>query len=243
MASVDEIAPDIFRISLGAMPGDPITTSFFLIRDEQPTLVETGYRKTFDDAWEAVSRLLDPTTLRYVVVPHLEGDESGALNHFLERAPNAKPVGSPIGAAVNLSDFAIREPLVVDDSDAFDLGSHRLRFLVTPYVHQWDSMLAYDETTRTVFCSDVFISLGEGPAVTDRDESDAMLDAYRMIGIFPSKPHLDSALDKIEAAEPATLACHHGSVKGGRGVQGYLRAMRENDVTGLTEWNPMAEVG
>jgi hypothetical protein len=63
-------------------------------------------------------------------------------------------VGSPIGAAVNLSDFAIREPLAVDDSDAFDLGSHRLRFLVTPYVHQWDSMLAYDETTRTVFCSD-----------------------------------------------------------------------------------------
>ena len=78
---------------------------------------------------------------------------------------------------MNLSDFAVREPLAVDDSDAFDLGSHRLRFLVTPYVHQWDSMLAYAET------------------------------------------------------------------KGGRGVQGYLRAMRENDVTGLTEWNPMAEVG
>jgi flavorubredoxin len=183
--------------------------------------------------------MLDPTTLRYVVVPHLEGDESGALNHFLERAPHARAVGSPIGAAVNLSDFAIRDPLAVDDSDTFDLGSHRLRFLVRPYVYQWDSMLAYDETTRTVLCSDVFISLGEGPAVTDRDESDA----YRTIGISPSKRHLDSALDKIEATEPATLACHHGSVKGGRGVQGYLRAMRENDVTVLTEWNPMAEVG
>jgi flavorubredoxin len=176
MATIDEVAPDIFRVNLGALPGDPITTSFFLIRDDQPTLVETGYRKTFDEAWDAVRRLVDPTTLRYVVVPHLEGDESGALNHFLERAPRAQAVGSPIGAAVNLSDFAIREPLAVDDSDAFDLGSHQLRFLITPYVHQWDSMLAYDATTRTVFCSDVFISLGEGPAVTDRDESDAMLD-------------------------------------------------------------------
>ncbi len=190
-----------------------------------------------------MSRLIDPTSLRFVVVPHLEGDESGALNHFLERAPHAQAVGSPIGAAVNLFDFAIREPLAVDDTDAFDLGAHRLRFLVTPYVHQWDSMLAYDETTRTVFCSDVLISLGEGPAVIDHDESDAMLNAYRAIGIFPSKRHLDSALDKIEATRPATLACHHGSVKGGQGVQGYLRALRENDVTGLTEWNPMAEVG
>jgi glyoxylase-like metal-dependent hydrolase (beta-lactamase superfamily II) len=92
MATIDEVAPDIFRINLGALPGDPITTSFFLIRDDQPTLVETGYRKTFDEAWDAVSRLVDPTTLRYVVVPHLEGDESGALNHFLERAPNAQAV-------------------------------------------------------------------------------------------------------------------------------------------------------
>ncbi|MFC5994582.1 hypothetical protein ACFQE5_10210 [Pseudonocardia hispaniensis] len=243
MATVDEIAPEIFRIDLGATPGSPVTTSFFLIRDDQPTLIETGYRKTFDDAWDAVSRLLDPVALRYIVVPHLEGDESGALNRFLERAPHAEPVGSPIGAALNLSDFAIRDPVAADENTELDLGAHRLRFLVTPYVHQWDSMLAYDAATGTVFCSDVFISLGDGPAVIDRDESDAMLDAYRAIGIFPSKRHLDSALDKIEAVGPVTLACHHGSVKGGRAVWGYLRALRENDVSGLTDWNPMAEPG
>ena len=242
MATVDEIAPDIFRINLGAEPGSPITTSFFLIRDEQPTLVETGYRRTFDGAWDAVSRLLDPTALRYIVIPHLEGDESGALNHFLERAPRAEAVGSPIGVAVNLSDFAIRDPITVDESAELALGTHRLRFLITPYVHQWDSMLAYDANTGTVFCSDVFISLGEGPAITDRDETDAMLDTYRMVGIFPSKRYLDSALDKIDAVRPTTLACHHGSVKGGAAVNGYIHALRENDVTGLTEWNPMAEM-
>ncbi len=26
-------------------------------------------------------------------------------------------------------------------------------------------------------------------------------------------------------------------------MRGYLRTLRENDVTGLTEWNPMAEAG
>jgi flavorubredoxin len=241
MATIDEIAPDIFRINLGAEPGSPITTSFFLVRDEQPTLVETGYRRSFDGAWDAVSRLVDPSALRYIVIPHLEGDESGALNHFLERAPRAVAVGSPIGVATNLADFAIRAPIAVDESSELALGVHRLRFLITPYVHQWDSMLAYDASTGTVFCSDVFISFGEGPAVTDRDETDAMLDAYRMVGIFPSKPHLDHALDKIEAAGPTTLACHHGSVKGGAAVHNYIRALREHDVTGLTEWNPMAE--
>jgi len=39
---------------------------------------------------------------------------------------------------------------------------------------------------------------------------------------------------------PATLACHHGGVKGGQ-ITPYLRALREHDVTGVTQWNPMRE--
>ncbi len=67
-----------------------------------------------------------------------------------------------------------------------------------------------------------------------------MIEVYKMVGIFPSRAHLDAALNKIEAVGPETLACHHGSVKAGR-VGRYLAAMREHDVTGLTEWNPMRE--
>jgi flavorubredoxin len=220
-----------------------------VIRDEQPTLVETSFRRAFADTCQAVARVIDPTTLRYVVVPHLEGDECGALNLFLERAPAAVPVASPIGVATNLADLAIREPLAVDGDSALDLGKHRLEFLITPYVHQWDCMLAFDQTTRTLFSSDVFITPPGGPAVLDGDHSDAvldgdlsdaMLDSYRMVGIFPSRAHLDAALDKIEAVAPTTLACHHGSVKGGQ-ITPYLRAVREHDVTGVTEWNPMRE--
>src|SRR6266536_3767176 len=162
MATIAEIATDIFRINL-EIPGAPIDVSFFVIRDEQPTLVETGFRRAFPDTYQAVARVIDPTTLRYVVVPHLEGDESGALNLFLERAPAAVPVGSPIGVATNLSDFAVREPLAVDGDSTLDLGKHHLSFLITPYVHQWDSMLAFDQATRTLFSSDVFITRPAAP--------------------------------------------------------------------------------
>jgi hypothetical protein len=37
----------------------------------------------------------------------------------------------------------------------------------------------------------------------------------RSIGLFPSRAHLDAALDKIDLLRPATLACHHGTVKTG----------------------------
>ncbi|HLI29299.1 MAG TPA: FprA family A-type flavoprotein [Chloroflexota bacterium] len=237
MATVAEVAPAIYRVN-HVVPDVPVTFSFFVIDDEVPALVQTGFGRFFDESVEAVRRVIDPARLRYIVVPHFEGDECGALNRFLALAPHAQAVCSPIGAYTNLADFALREPLAVDETSVLDLGQHRLRFLLTPYVHQWDSLLAFDETTGTLFSSDLFIQPGPQPPTTDRDLTDEMLLVYRTIGIFPSRAHLNAALDKIEALAPRTLACHHGSVVSGQ-IPPYLRALREHDVTGLTAWNPM----
>lgn len=239
MATVTEIAQDIYRINIEA-PGSAVTYSFFVIKDDLPTLVETGMNRMFDESLEAVKQLVDPSTLRYILVPHFEGDECGALNRFLGLAPNAQPVCSPIGAATNMADFSIREPIAMEDGQILDLGQHRLECLVTPYVHTWDGMLPYEHTTGTQFCSDVFIQPGPGPATTDQAEIEGMLAMYKMIGIFPSRAHLDSALDKIEARNPKVLACHHGSVITGQ-IPAYLDAMRDEDIIGVTEWNPMRE--
>jgi flavorubredoxin len=234
--SIEEVAANIYRIN-AALPDRPITFSFFLIKDDQPTLVEAGFGRLFGDTLDAVKRVIDPAKLRYIVVPHWEGDECGALNRFLEVAPHAQPVCSPIGAA-STTDFAIRAPQVVEEGQVLDLGQHKLRFLITPYVHTWDSLLAYEESTGTMFTSDVFMQPGAGPATIDRDLTDKMLASYRLVGIFPSRQHLNAALDKIEPLHPRTLACHHGSVITGK-ISEYIRALRENDVTGLTYYNPM----
>ncbi len=90
---------------------------------------------------------------------------------------------------------------------------------------QWDSMLAFDDATGTLFSSDLFIDPGDGPATVDHDTTDAMVGPYDAIGFLPSKAHLDQALDKIEALRPRTLACHHGSVTGAR-AEAYIRALR-----------------
>ncbi len=239
MATITEIAQDIYRVNI-EVPQSPVTFSFFVIKDELPTLVETGMNRMFDESLEAVKKIIDPSTLRYVVVPHFEGDECGALNSFLGQAPNAQPVCSPVGALTNLGDFSIREPIPMVDGEILDLGQHRLECMTTPYVHTWDGMLPFDHATGTQFCSDVFIQPGPGPATTDDAEIEGMLAMYKMIGIFPSREHLDSALDKIEARNPKVLACHHGSVITGQ-IPAYMEAMRDPSIIGVTEWNPMVE--
>ena len=237
VAVITEVAAGIYRIN-AELPGKPVTVSMFVIDDEEPALVETAQRKLHDEIWEAVTRIVDPKRLRYIVVPHFEADECGGLNHFLDGAPHAVPVCSPVGAATSISDFAIRDPQRVDETTVLDLGNHRLRFLVTPYVHAWDSMLAFDETTRTLFSSDLFMQPGAGPAITDRDISEEMISYTRSLGLFPSRAHLDAALDKIAPLQPATLACHHGTVKTGA-VEAYIEALRLHDVTGLTPADPV----
>jgi hypothetical protein len=44
-----------------------------------------------------------------------------------------------------------------------DLGQHKLRVLETPHVHHWDSMMLFEEKTKSVFPSDLFIQPGDQP--------------------------------------------------------------------------------
>ncbi len=57
-ASITEIAPDVFRISIYP-PGSPVSFGCFLIRDENPTMVETGPRGMYDLVHGAVRRLVE----------------------------------------------------------------------------------------------------------------------------------------------------------------------------------------
>ena len=231
MAAVDEIAPDIFRINV-TRTDSAISYSFFLMRGEEPVLVETSFGQLFGELRDAVASLVDPATIRHIVVPHFEADECGSISQFLAVAPRAEILCSRTGAR-SLADFTGHMPRTVSDGEVVEVGDRRLRFLITPYVHTWDSLLAFEETTGTLFSSDLFMQPGYGPAVTDRDLTDQMVSQYRQTGIMPSAAHLQAALDKVEPLDVRRIACHHGSTLDGPVVPRYIQALRENDVTAV----------
>ncbi|HEX5370153.1 MAG TPA: hypothetical protein VFY10_12120, partial [Dehalococcoidia bacterium] len=192
-ATVTEIANDVFRINV--MPaGGRLSFSCFLVRDEWPAMIETGFDRLYgmyDAVYEAISGLIDPVSLSYVFVPHFEPDECGALNRFLALAPQAEAVCSPIGATVTLPDFAIRPPRALEHEESLSLGRKTLRAVVAPWVHVWDSMLVYDETDRVLFTSDLFGQGGDRPPVEVEDLSSIIVEESRNSGVFPSQKHLE----------------------------------------------------
>jgi flavorubredoxin len=229
MANLAEIADGIFRVNL-VIPGRAVTYSFFVLKGDEPTLVETSFGQYFDELREAVARVIDPTTIRHILVPHFEGDECGAMNQFLALAPHAEVIGSRT-AQGSLGSFAIRPPRAVDEGDLLDIGGKRLRIVLTPQVHQWEALMAFEETTSTLFSSDLFIQPGDGPAITEQDLTEQMVAHYRRGGVMPSMPHLHAALDKIEPLNVQRIACHHGSTIAGAVVPRYFQAIRDHDIT------------
>jgi flavorubredoxin len=208
--------------------------NLFLIDAETPAIINTMPRRAFSQFREKVSEVLDPRRLRYIVVPHHEGDASGALNHWLETAPDAVPVCSEMCTFQNLGDFSDKEPQTVMDGQMIDLGSHRLRFLATPMVIHMDSLMVYEEVTRTLFPNDLFSGLESHP-FEDRDCSEEYVEVARAVGYqADDRTALGRTLDKLAALELDRIAPMHGPILTAH-LDRYINAFRTNSVAALSE--------
>ena len=103
-------------------------------------------------------------------IRHAEADEAGAINEWLGAAPNATAAQGRIGCNIWLNDTAIRPPRALKDGETIDLGGKSVRYIATPHLpHCWDAGLMFEETTGTLFCSDLFAQPGEVPLFSDGD--------------------------------------------------------------------------
>ncbi len=216
-ANVTEIASDIFRIST-FHPDFGIQFNQFLIRDEEPFLMHAGLKKMFPVTLEAVASIIDPAKLRWIGFSHFESDECGALNEWLNVAPNSQAVCSFVGAVVSVDDFADRPARPLNDGEVLEIGRHRLRFLATPHVpHAWDAGLFFDETDKTLLCSDLFFQPGDPEPLTESDlvgrakESIIAGLSSPLANDMPYTPYTDKTLRRLAELEPQTLAVMHGS--------------------------------
>ena len=210
--TIDEIAPDIFRLSTHVdevAPPAGFTFNQFLIRGDEPFLFHTGMRQLFPLVSDAVSKLTPIDDLRWISFAHVEADESGAMNHFLAAAPHAEVVHGGLAVEISLNDLADRPPRPMADDELLDIGGHLLRFVPTPHVpHNWESGLWFDETARTLLAGDLFTQLGDEPAVTSDDMIEASLAAEELFRERWGEPAPGRA---VWPGSPA--ACRGGSLR------------------------------
>jgi flavorubredoxin len=211
---VNEIADGIYRLSTFVPDIGPTGFTFnqFLIDADEPALFHTGPRAMFPSVRTAIETVIPMEQLRLITFGHLEADECGAMNHFLEAAPDAQIGHTAIGCMVSLNDLADRPPAPLDPDAHTDLGGRVIRSIPTPHVpHGWDAHVIFEETTRTLFCGDLLTQVGDGPAITSDDVVEAAIFAEDMFGATCLTPTTAPTIRRLAQLEPTTLAIMHGS--------------------------------
>jgi flavorubredoxin len=225
MAVTTEIAPNLYRISIYA-PWAHLQFNHFLVKDDEPLLFHTGLRGMHVEIREAVSKLIKLSDLRHISFSHFESDECGSLNEWLAAAPNADVICSQVGALVCVNDFTGREARGLPDGGAFATGKYRFRYCRTPHLpHGWDAGVLFEETQKTLLCSDLFHQSGEVEPLTSADvvgRSHQAMKEYQsgiLADYVPYSPLTARNLKKLAELKPKTLAIMHGSSFTGDCVQ------------------------
>jgi flavorubredoxin len=83
--------------------------------------------------------------------------------------------------------------------------------VLSDHVHHWDSMMIFEDTTKSLFPSDLFLQQGANKPVVSEDLSEAMIAAYREVGIFGSEEPVRNTTKRLMKLSPNMVFSQHGS--------------------------------
>ena len=167
--------------------------------------------------------------LAYVSFLHFESDEWGGIA-FLESA-NAKLVCSELSSKLNLMGWynIPLDHISTWDNDILKTGKIQFKFIMTPHVHHWDSMMIFEENTKSLFTSDLFIQPENNKPVISEDISESMIILYRSVGIFASEKPVRNTTKRLEDLSANMVYPMHGSCIDKSLFPKYTEAIMKND--------------
>ena len=204
---------DRFDIEFGLQNGT--TYNSFLVRGEKTALLDTSHAKFQQLYMDALTGLIDPKEIDYIVISHTEPDHSGLVKDVLDLAPQAVVVGAKV--AVKFLEDLVHQPFesqLVKSGDTLDLGNgHVLEFVSAPNLHWPDTIFTYDQKTGILYTCDAF-----GAHYCTDDVFDEDLDAlspdfrfYYECLMAPNARSVISAMKRMDKlGEINTIATGHG---------------------------------
>lgn len=196
-----------------------ISYNSYLIVSEKNVLIDLATASKTEELLDHLSEIIDPSTLDYVVINHVEPDHTGVLKTLRRVAPDAVLIGSAKALPMLRDFYDIGEGVhAVEDGETLALGRHTLRFLSTPFVHWPETIMTYEETHRILFSCDGFGGYGalQGAIFDDQSndlpayEQEALRYFANVVAAF-ARP-VGSAIEKLKELDIAMVAPSHGLV-------------------------------
>jgi flavorubredoxin len=225
-----EIRPSIYWIGvndrhtelfegLWSIRDEGVSYNSYLINDKKKVIIDLCSKMTTDELIDQITAFIDLSELDYIVVNHMEPDHSGALKTLIQLAPRVRLLGSAKTREMLESFYGITENVqVVVDGEELDLGTHKLKFFSTPFVHWPETIMTYETIEKILFSCDGFGSYGalNGTIFDDKNvplawyEDQALRYFSNIVASF-SKP-VKNAIAKLAAVPLEIVAPSHGLV-------------------------------
>lgn len=198
---------------------DGVSYNSYLVRDEKCALMDTVEAGSDRHYLDWVESALDGRKLDYLVIHHMELDHSGEIENLIARFPGVKIVGNSKTFNVLEAYYGRLDNLMeVKEGDTLDLGHHKLKFYLTPWVHWPETMMSYDMTDGVLFSGDAFGMFGtldggvfDDQVVFDQRREEEMRRYFsNIVGKYSSM--VQRALAKLKSENIRAICPLHGIV-------------------------------
>ena len=161
-----------------------VAMNSYIVKGEKTAIVDgvcgwDGVPQTLHEQLEKIE--VEPESIDYVIVNHMEPDHSGWIEDFRKVRPNFTVVTSKKAVPLMKGFFDITEDItVVGDGDTLDLGDGRvLAFAEIPNVHWPETIATFDTKSGTLMPCDAFGSFGSvGEAPYDDELTQEQIDFF-----------------------------------------------------------------
>lgn len=196
-----------------------VSYNSYLIADEKSALMDTIEMGTDGSYLEKLDSLLEGRPLDYLVVNHMEPDHSGEIGTIVLRYPGVTIVGNAktFNILKNYYGELDCKYLEVKEGDTLELGSHTLKFVMTPWVHWPETMMSYEISEQVLFSADAFGCFGtlDGGILDKHIKFEYYEDEMRryysnIVGKYGGM--VQKALAKLDGVPVKTICSLHGPV-------------------------------
>lgn len=195
-----------------------VSYNSYLIDDEMIALVDTVDICYFEVFLRKIKQVIGDRPINYLIVNHMEPDHSGSIRLIKQHYPNIVLVGNKQTFGMIEGFYGVTgEKYLVKDGDFLALGTHKLRFYLTPMIHWPETMMTFDETTGLLFSGDGFGCFGTvdggcmDTQINTEKHWDEMVRYYsNIVGKYGSP--VQKALQKLGTLPITAICSTHGPV-------------------------------
>jgi anaerobic nitric oxide reductase flavorubredoxin len=215
---VNDRTTDLFE-GLWPITSEGVSYNAYVIDDDKRVLIDLAKDFKSNALLDQIGEVVDPATLDYIVVNHMEPDHTGVMRSLRRIAPKAEIFCTQRAEAMLENYYGVTEGIhVVQDGETLELGAHTLEFVHAPMVHWPETMVTYETSEKVLFSCDAFGSYGalQGAVFDDQCtdqrfyEREALRYYANIVALF-ARPVI-RAIDKLKDHEISVVAPSHGLI-------------------------------